>query len=396
EKLTILASTAATGGVSLLGLAAFGGREEIVKFLINVFEDRSSLQFELQKKLSEGFTPLWLAAVKGHLSIVELILDCFDTPEERYSCLCQRATSISKTSIDYAASEGNSDVIGYLLNQLDPRQRLGLLLQEDGYDRNPLMLATINGNASCIHALLDPLTPQEQAMYLKAANSSRSTPLLGAIQKAKTVSIDALLLHCTPDFTPADYIRSPIDEDCHTALHYAAEQPDKESLSVLLAHLSAEEDSLISCLEARSRLGYAALHSACRSKDGGPAALELLNTMHSLGLDTGSRTVFGETPLHLAAREGLSEVVQWYMTHAPQQFELRSHYGSTACELALMYRQDSLLSLLQEKGVIPQSEDPRLDPLYGAAPVAIGQTLLIDRLIRYLKASGWLTEDLLK
>ncbi|XP_062564146.1 transient receptor potential channel pyrexia-like [Armigeres subalbatus] len=155
------------------------------------------------------------------------------------------------------------------------------------------------------------------------------------------------------DFPTADpNIRIGIREKESTALHLAADEGNVECVNLLLAkganaklknhrgftplHLAARTSSL-ECVELLLRIGSAdpnaedfdqrtPLHAAIGKSD---MAFDIIETLICWGADVNSKDVFGFTPLHLAALDGLAHCVEILIYH-DADVTTKSKKGTTA------------------------------------------------------------------
>ena len=88
-------------GQSLLTAAAEGGDEDIVRSLLEAAEDRVAA---LTCRDSHGHVPLHVAAMHGHVSVVELCLELGSDPEQG-------------RALELAAGAGHSDVVKLLVRR---------------------------------------------------------------------------------------------------------------------------------------------------------------------------------------------------------------------------------------------------------------------------------------
>ena len=91
-------------GQSLLTAAAEGGDEDIVRSLLEAAEDSLTA---LMCCDSHGHLPLHVAAMHGHVSVVELCLQLGCDPEQRDA----------DTALELAASAGHSGVVKLLVRR---------------------------------------------------------------------------------------------------------------------------------------------------------------------------------------------------------------------------------------------------------------------------------------
>lgn len=83
QKLAALLTPTPDHKVTVLFLAAYMGDESLIDLFIDSYHDEDILLEELRKKQKQGATPLYIAAQRGHETIVEKLLACFKNQEER-------------------------------------------------------------------------------------------------------------------------------------------------------------------------------------------------------------------------------------------------------------------------------------------------------------------------
>lgn len=89
-------------GESVLHVASKNGSVSCLRFLLDVCE----LKHFVNMKCSKGFTPLQMAAEKGHLEIVQILVD--------FGCDKQISSKTGKSALEIAEQEGHFDVATFL------------------------------------------------------------------------------------------------------------------------------------------------------------------------------------------------------------------------------------------------------------------------------------------
>ena len=243
----------------LLLHASIAGDAVLVRRL---FVDRSGCfrRIRLDARDSKyGRTPLHWASLKGHVSIVGLILDCV----RRISC---------------SLYTGDKDEIDFL----NDNDFIGL---------TPLLLASSEMHLKVIHLLL------EHGANVEGNTTKGQTPLLAACQRGN-LPVAKLLLERGADANAYSH-----DEESaffgYSALHLACHFGHMEVVHVLLAY-GADVS------EKSKKGGYTALHRACQM-----GHLEIAQYLVDMGADVNQRNAFGSTPLHSACDGGNIELVRY-------------------------------------------------------------------------------------
>lgn len=320
---------------SLITIAAFYGHEEILYFLLDNFEDKDLLRHELRKRLKDGVTPLYAASQKGHLNIINKILNCFETIEDKVSYLCQRIDLCEQNSLHIAVGNDQSEVVEYFVCLLEKCNRLYFeLTQKDKLGNTPLLLAVLRGCNPIIDRLMAKLSNEERANYLRVPNPDGFNTLFGAIQIESVETINCLLSCCNEFLSKAEYIITKFTND-NTAIHIVAQKGNLKLLKTLLEHLEEDKDGLKQALFAKNRWGLTPLHIAIHNNSHECIQI-LLEKMEINKFDPGVCDLFNETPLHYAVEKKNQQVITWYEEHASHVFAQKSLYGHVPQELELI------------------------------------------------------------
>uniref|UniRef100_A0A8C6K9Y3 Ankyrin repeat domain 28 n=1 Tax=Nothobranchius furzeri TaxID=105023 RepID=A0A8C6K9Y3_NOTFU len=292
--------------------AATNGHSECLRLLIG----NSDLQSALDIQDGKGQTPLMLSVLSGHIECVYSLLNkganveakdklgrtalhrgAVTGHEECVEALLQHSTNFlaqdckGRTPIHLAAACGHIGVLGGLLHAAQSVETLPILTDREGY--TPLHWACYNGHDTCVEVLL------EQEIFQKAEGNPFSplhcavTPLHAAAFADHVECLQLLLSH-NAQVNCADAAGK-------TPLMMAAENGQNNAVELLVSSAKAD-------LTLQDALKNTALHLACR-KGHETSALMILEKITDRNLINATNAAL-QTPLHVAARNGLIVVVQ--------------------------------------------------------------------------------------
>jgi ankyrin repeat protein len=296
-----------------------------------------------------GFTPLHIAALKGHFNMCQMLLEHkadLRARDSRGNTLLHLATyechlEIARILLEYnvevdsrnkdgstplfiASSNRNVDISRY-------RDIMRLLLDHganvnvhDNRRNTPLHVAASEGDLEVAHMLL------ELKADVNALNNEGSTPLhLVFDTRWKNPDIMRLLLDHGAD-------ANVHDKSGNTLLHFAASEGDLKLTRVLLERIpevvnSQNDEGSTAFLLAlkrqnpdiarllldhnpdvhvRDELGYTPLHVAVRN-----GHLDICRVLLERNADVNSQTHHRSTPLLLASEHGTPDLVQLFLDH---------------------------------------------------------------------------------
>lgn len=320
--------------------AATNGHSECLRLLIG----NADLQSAVDIQDGNGQTPLMLSVLSGHTDSVYSLLNkgasveakdkwgrtalhrgAVTGHEECVEALLQHNANFlvrdckGRTPIHLAAACGHFGVLGSLLHAAQSVETLPLLTDNQGY--TPLHWTCYNGHDTCVEALL------EQEVFHKPVGNPFS-PLHCAVIHDNEGAAEMLIETLGPGIVNAK------DSKNRTPLHAAAFTDHVECLQLLLSHtaqvncvdaagktplmMAAENgqtnavELLVSSAKADLTLQDStkntALHLAC-SKGHETSALLILEKITDRNLINATNSAL-QTPLHVAARNGLTVVVQ--------------------------------------------------------------------------------------
>uniref|UniRef100_A0A8B9KNL7 Ankyrin repeat domain 28 n=1 Tax=Astyanax mexicanus TaxID=7994 RepID=A0A8B9KNL7_ASTMX len=291
-------------GQTPLMLAVLNGHTDCVYFLL-------SKGASVEAKDKWGRTALHRGAVTGHEACVEALL--------QHSASLPVRDSRGRTAMHLAAACGHIGVLGALLQAAQSLNTVPVIMDNCGY--TPLHWACYNGHDTCVEALL------EQEVFHKMEGNSFS-PLHCAVISDNEGAAELLIDTLGPAIVNAT------DSKSRTPLHAAAYTDHVECLQLLLGHnaqvnaidalgktplmMAAEngQTNAVEVLVSRAKADLtlqdanknSALHLAC-SKGHETSALLILEKVSDRNLINATNAAL-QTPLHVAARNGLTVVVQ--------------------------------------------------------------------------------------
>uniref|UniRef100_A0A7N8YNE5 Serine/threonine-protein phosphatase 6 regulatory ankyrin repeat subunit A-like n=1 Tax=Mastacembelus armatus TaxID=205130 RepID=A0A7N8YNE5_9TELE len=321
--------------------AAMNGHPECLRLLMS--SNTQHINVDIQD--TNGQTPLMLAVLNGHTECVYSLLSqgasvekqdrwgrtalhrgAVTGQEECVEALLQRGASVcvrdirGRTPLHLASSCGCVGVLGALLQATSSSHTNTHLTDNQGY--TPLHWACYNGYDACVEVLLD------QEVFRKIKGNSFS-PLHCAVMTDNEGVAEMLI-----DSLGASIINSS-DSKGRTPLHAAAFSDHVECVSLLLSH-GAQADivdthmrrtplmmaalngqtNAVEVLVSSAKADFVlqdterntALHLAC-SKGHETSALLILEKISDRNLINCTNAAL-QTPLHVAARKGLTVVVQ--------------------------------------------------------------------------------------
>ncbi|XP_071368602.1 serine/threonine-protein phosphatase 6 regulatory ankyrin repeat subunit A, partial [Centroberyx affinis] len=321
--------------------AAMNGHPECLRLLMGNNEQHSSVDIQD----ANGQTALMLAVLSGHTECVYSLLSqgasveardrwgrtalhrgAVTGQEECVEALLQRGASVcvrdirGRSPLHLASACGRVGVLGALLQATSSSHTNTHLTDNQGY--TPLHWACYNGYDACVEVLLD------QEAFRKIQGNSFS-PLHCAVMNDNEGVAEMLI-----DSLGAAIVNTT-DSKGRTSLHAAAFSDHVECVSLLLAHgaqantvdththstplmmaaLNGQTNAvevLVSSAKADLTLQdnhrNTALHLAC-SKGHETSALLILEKLSDRNLINSTNAAL-QTPLHVAARNGLTVVVQ--------------------------------------------------------------------------------------
>ncbi|KAK3934236.1 ankyrin repeat-containing domain protein [Diplogelasinospora grovesii] len=232
----------------------------------------------MTEKASSGRTALGAACIKGHMAIVDMLLQAGASIAER--------DNVGRTALYLAAWNGRYSLLKLLL------ERGADLTIPNDYGWTPLNSASDSGHVEVVKLLL------EKGADLSVANKNGWTPLYSASNKGHVEVVKLLLQQPQVDAMSKD-------NNGRTALFHAARCGHYELVQLLLSKYPSE-------LHTKDRYNTTPLFAA--SRNGHDKIAELLLTTGDTGI--GFKDIFGRTPMWWARKSGNYQLIQLFYRHA--------------------------------------------------------------------------------
>uniref|UniRef100_A0A672NKZ6 Uncharacterized protein n=1 Tax=Sinocyclocheilus grahami TaxID=75366 RepID=A0A672NKZ6_SINGR len=255
-------------GHTALSLAAVMGHQGCVEVLL---QHSSSLLVQD----SRGRSPMHLAAACGHVGVLRALLKAQKT-------VLVLKDNCGYTPLHWACYNGHDACVELLLEY-------DVFHRPEGNSFSPLHCAVINDHESAAEMLIETLGPA----IVNATDSQSRTPLHAAAYTDHGECLQLLLGHNAQV--------NAIDMLGKTALMMAAENGQTNAVEVLLSGAKAD-------MTLQDAHRNTALHLAC-SKGHETSALLILEKVMDRNLINCTNAAL-QTPLHVAARHGLTVLVQ--------------------------------------------------------------------------------------
>ncbi|KAH0592783.1 hypothetical protein MHUMG1_09428 [Metarhizium humberi] len=371
---------------NILSLAAEYGHKEVVDVLIK------AENIDLNSEYSPN--PLLYAAGKGHVGVVELLLDADmkgiepdkeDPVSERrpLSCAAERGHTkvvellLATGKLDINSGDGYTkrSPLSWAAADSSAKDVLELLLTQDGIKpyatdregRTPLSHAAERGNVSAVRALLSK-------GYFDGMDVDGRTPLTYAVINGQYTTAKLLLAELGTDPDSRDrYDRTPLsyaaqggqeqivnillakanvnpesrDENGRTPLSHAAKWGHEKIINILLAKDGVDADS-------SDKYGQTPLSHAVEA--GQDKVVAMLLARNDVRPNSEHRN--GQTPLSIAARVGNGRIVKMLLSRSGVDPDSRDKHGWTPLSYAAQRgREEIVIQLLANDGVDPNSRD---------------------------------------
>ncbi|KAE9182736.1 hypothetical protein PF004_g24156 [Phytophthora fragariae] len=322
-----------TCGRTALHYAAIGGHLSFVQLLV----DKGAQVDE------RGWsrTALHYAALKGHLSVVQWLVDRGAQVDEK----CW----VGRTALHLAAEGGHLSVVQSLVDK-------GALVDDkDVHSKSPLHLAARGGHLSVVQWLVDKGAKVDGRVYRvvtalhHAAEGGHLSVVKWLVDKGAQMDGKGVHnktpLHLAAEGGHLSVVQWLVDKGARvdgkdysgvTALHYAAKGGHLSVVQWLVnkgARVTGKDDE-----------GATALHFAAR---GGHVCV--MQCLVGNGAQIDEKACRAETPLHMAAGGGHLSVVQWLVDKGAQVHE-KAWRDETALHLAAEGGHLSVVQWLVDKG----------------------------------------------
>jgi serine/threonine-protein phosphatase 6 regulatory ankyrin repeat subunit B len=274
-----------------------------------------------------GTTPLIIACDKGHMAVLQLLLE-----HRQGQGLEEKDDVWGRTALHSAAQRGHEEVTAYLLDngaQADSR---------DDNSSTPLIIASKNGHLGVVRVLVQHIGAHNLigTQGLEARDKGGMTALAWAAEQGYEEMVAFLLLKGA--------LADRLDNTRDTPFLKACAKGHLGVVQMLLEHVGVEQG-----LQGRGRYSRTALHHAAANGHEDVAAF-----LFSKGADASARNAHGETPLMLACRAGRAGMVSRILRHTGGLgLDESDDSGRTAVRHAIEEARKEILSLLLLAGADP-------------------------------------------
>lgn len=332
----------ARGDTPLHEAAANGHKKRVGFLLQNACErakkdDTFSSAAIINKKNNENQTALHRAIRNNHLESARLLLEYGADP-------LLPAEDAKVLPLHIAAYTGDVPMIKMLLNN----EHIAKTIDSPACKNvTPLAVALARNNKAAALELLN------QGANPLIADEKNVTPLIHAILNHDASMVQVLITQVAQRYgkdAVHAYIMERDTQLASTALHSAMSVGDYPCVSVLVQN-GAD-------VNARNRANVTPLHIACRPDSPSNPMLVALLLAHNADpnvlstIPTPKREPNG-TPLHWAARYGLTETVKLLLSVGADQ-TIKNAEGKTAAQVAQTYQHAATHAVLIEKSVVAQ------------------------------------------
>uniref|UniRef100_A0A672L4G7 Ankyrin repeat domain 28 n=1 Tax=Sinocyclocheilus grahami TaxID=75366 RepID=A0A672L4G7_SINGR len=233
---SILHDTDVQPPISPLHLAAYHGHHHALEVLVQSLLD-------LDVRTPQGHTALSLAAFKGHVECVDILIS-------QGASMMMKDYTHKRSTIHFSAMNGHSECLRLLIHNTEQQTAINI---RDGKGQTPLMLAVLGGHTDCVYILLS------EGASVEARDKWGRTALHRGAVMGQEACVEALLQHGSSLLVQDSRGRSP--------MHLAAACGH---VGVLRALLKTQKTVLV----LKDNCGYTPLHWACYN--GHDACVELL------------------------------------------------------------------------------------------------------------------------
>ncbi|CAM6038729.1 unnamed protein product [Sphagnum compactum] len=237
---------------------------------------------EVNVQDDRNFTPLDLAIEKGHVEVVELLLEHTSTSdlERKHNCS-------GNTPLHIATKNGHVELTNLLLEHANK-----LHFNKENADQNGAHLNNEEGHVDEVKGVLE-----HSESYIKEKNNDGNTPLHLAVEEGHAKVVQFLLTYCNTLDLEVENVAG------QTPLHLATLGGHDEVVKVWLEHAELN-------LKVKNKDGNTPLHLASL---GGHVKVVNMMLEHRTKLDLFSKNNDGNTIFLLAAKGGHVEVVKVFM-----------------------------------------------------------------------------------
>ena len=332
-------------GDGLAGIFAGSGMVEGLKYVI---EHSQSLAYQ---RNNMGETPFYLAAQNGHKNCVEALLTLEEDAGMQHFHF-NEATNNGQTPLDVAAINGHESVIeamkkikGINFNQVNTRYKL----------ISPLSLAVHYGHTAVVKTML-----QQDNIFTNTKTEPNSILLFAASTLETTDIFEALLTK----LDKSDRVFNPSISYGWSILNQIAESNsiNHNMLNVLLKHMKIKPNGMTSYNS--SMLPWLAEHNF-------PCIMKVFIEHGANPNEKGFRDF---TALHIAARSGKIELVEYLLNHESIDVNVTSEWGDTPLTMAVKYGEKEVVKRLLQR------EDINVQQITNDDKIALHFAIEIDDL----------------
>lgn len=294
------------------------GDVEAVKFLLDNDDELFYGQHvQTQERWEEEIryiSPLHLAAQKGHVPIMALLVDYFGFTAINFACFVTKITPLH-----CAAESNNPKAVLFLL------EKGALYLSKDSNGDTPLHYAARLKNVDAMRVLIEHVKCCNEEffeIFLAARNFRQATPL----DLASSIE-DSVQNESDPSRDPATAVAMLLNYSSLSAentlqsahiLHSAAESGNDEFLNANLKRMQSslpEEEFQAFLSNHVSKNMDSSLHKAARKQH-----TETVNVLLHYGASIRVMNKREQTPLHLAVQAGAADITGILLEHANSLF----------------------------------------------------------------------------
>ncbi|XP_067932730.1 serine/threonine-protein phosphatase 6 regulatory ankyrin repeat subunit B-like [Watersipora subatra] len=217
-------------------MAAWNGQTDVFRALQELIITKHAKYDLLMSENKYGNTPLSLAAEKGHLQIVQDILN--SVGHERSFKMLKMLNKNDGTPMHTATWNGQTRIVEAILGSIDRSQeRVELLLLRNQYGNTPIHLAAERGHLEIIQIMLRELDSSESCRVLKS-QSDLGTSLHVAAYNGHSQIIKTIL-NCIPNKEKIELLFEQ-NRYSNTPINLAAEQGHLQVIQVILSQVDAD------------------------------------------------------------------------------------------------------------------------------------------------------------
>ncbi|XP_035826279.1 transient receptor potential cation channel subfamily A member 1 homolog [Aplysia californica] len=371
-------------GQTPLHFAAMRGNEVACRDLL-YFRDRVKIGYEDK----QGITPLHSAAIHNHLEIARMLL------EAGADLMC-RDKELS-TPLHHAASEGNMDLVQVLFEAGARTKEAWVTLSEmvsatDIESSTALHVAVDNGHYEVAKVLLEKRAevnkPRKHFMYPLHLAAQSGDIRIARLLVENHARIDAVnsdqatALHRASALNHVEVVKFLVDrgarinrpdKDNYTPLLLAATYGNVDTVELLLQKgadyravdkydktaifMAAEENKMVVLEKLLSYQQVKRLVNDCDCYDNSPlhvasenGFLEITQCLLDSGADLDDKNEEEQTPLHLAAKYGRTNIVRELIKRDKTIVNDEDENSNTALHLAAQYGHNKVAKVLLDLG----------------------------------------------